>query len=621
MSKLVKTKKGFTLIELILVISIGMTISMLSFTSMLRNQEDLQSKALGQQIKQIADASNLYITNHYDLISALQNSTGTSTDPGPRTCIPTNLSCTITIQTLMNEGLLPSSYSQKNSFGIGYNIVLKRGGTAPYYKISGVAITNSSLITGTGNSIRYDMLGKAMQEAGIDSGMTRATPTVLEGFKGSWNNTSTEYSVINKQGLLGYQLGYGTYAYSVFLRRDGTLPMTGDLNMGTKNIYGAANITASGKGSFGGEVEAGSWIHARNGYGDLISIGGDSIDTDYEIKLGSSKPLSIYSPTIPAADRQTTTVFKTNGQIEVGGNQLVAGKIGTNGLNPSDIPSGFAGGVRTVDVVANGTVGVIKSGSTGASKNWAAYMTNTGTIYSSADIIADGKISAGRSLNGKNGNGDQFSIGGGDGNDYEFSLGSNLPLTIWRSGGTSNETRLKVWGKQENTGDLTVTGDSTNSSGHITASGNITSNNLVSARYFRPTVNAAVNTNCSESGLIGRAANGMTLSCVDNVWKSPGSMIRVVSAYKDKADTLIAWCNENEVAIGGGGASPNGVGFTDVQGKHAAPGIDMSKPVSATGAEITDGVTLPRGWLISGMHNGVNNPENLRAFAVCMRKW
>ncbi len=124
-----------------------------------------------------------------------------------------------------------------------------------------------------------------MQEAGIDSGMTRATPTVLEGFKGSWNNTSTEYSVINKQGLLSYQLGYGTYAYSVFLRRDGTLPMTGDLNMGTKNIYGAANITASGKGSFGGEVEAGSWIHARNGYGDLISIGGDSIDSDYEINL------------------------------------------------------------------------------------------------------------------------------------------------------------------------------------------------------------------------------------------------------------------------------------------------------------------------------------------------
>ena len=39
-------------------------------------------------------------------------------------------------------------------------------------------------------------------------------------------------------------------------------------------MTGAANITASGKGTFGGEVEAGAWVHARNGYGDVISLGG-----------------------------------------------------------------------------------------------------------------------------------------------------------------------------------------------------------------------------------------------------------------------------------------------------------------------------------------------------------
>ncbi|ELW1649072.1 type II secretion system protein [Enterobacter oligotrophicus] len=614
-----KKSQGFTLVELILTLTVIATISFLSFQSINKDFENKQAMVAGEQIRNIGAGVNNYIVNHYDVLSKLENSSGGTQDPEPRTCDTVKQICEISTQTLVNEGMLPPVFSNKNIYGSGYKIIISRKGSSPYWNISALITTDTALSRSGG--IRYDLLGKAMQTAGIDSGMTRTSSTKVDGYKGTWSATQTDYSNIDKQGLLAYIAGYGSNSYSAFLRRDGTLPMTGDLNMGTKNIYGAANITASGKGSFGGEVEAGSWIHARNGYGDLISIGGDSIDSDYEIKLGSSKPLSIYSPTIPAADRQTTTVFKTNGQMEVGGNQLIAGIIGTNGLNPSDIPSGFAGGVRTVDVVANGTVGVIKSGSTGASKNWAAYMTNTGTIYSSADIIADGKISAGRSLNGKNGNGDQFSIGGGDGNDYEFSLGANLPLTIWRSGGTSNETRLKVWGKQENTGDFTVTGDSTNSSGHITASGNITSNNLVSARYFRPTVNAAVNTNCSESGLIGRAANGMTLSCVDNIWKSPGSMIRVVSAYKDKADTLIAWCNENEVAIGGGGASPNGVGFTDVQGKQAAPGIDMSKPVSATGAEITDGVTLPRGWLVSGMHNGVNNPENLRAFAVCMRTW
>ncbi|EGJ7483655.1 hypothetical protein INE39_004588, partial [Escherichia coli] len=47
----------------------------------------------------------------------------------------------------------------------------------------------------------------------------------------------------------------------------------------------------------------------------------------------------------------------------------------------------------------------------------------------------------------------------------------------------------------------------------------------------------------------------------------------------------------------------------------------MRKLLSATGAELTNGVTLPSGWLVSGMSKGANNPENLRAFAVCMRQW
>lgn len=367
-------KSGFTLIELILVISVGMVISMLSFTSMVKNQEDLQSKALGQQIKQIADASNLYITNHYDLISALQNSTGSATDPGPRTCVAATFTCNITVQTLINEGFLPNSYSQKNFFGSGYNITLKRSGTAPYYNISGVAITNSSLITGTGNNIRYDMLGKAMQEAGIDSGMTRTSPTVLEGFKGGWNNTSAEYSIINKQGLLGYQLGYGSNSYSVFLRRDGTLPMTGNLNMNSNDINSAKNITASA--------------------------------------------------TIQGA------TLKSTGDTNVGGDLTTAGTS-----------------------------------------------TLTGAVTASNTITAAGRIRSNSYFEGQNGGGDGFRIGGNDANDYEFALYTAKPLTVWRSGGASNETRFQVYGKQINTGDLFV-----NASGDGLSGGNITAGNWVWAK-------------------------------------------------------------------------------------------------------------------------------------------
>ncbi|HCT9899592.1 TPA: shufflon system plasmid conjugative transfer pilus tip adhesin PilV [Citrobacter koseri] len=620
-----KKSQGFTLVELILTLTVIATISFLSFQSINKDFENKQAMVAGEQIRNIGTGVNNYIVNHYDVLSKLENSSGGTQDPGPRTCDTVKQICEISTQTLVNEGMLPPVFSNKNIYGSGYKVIISRKGSSPYWNISALITTDTALSRSGG--IRYDLLGKAMQTAGIDSGMTRTSSTKVDGYKGTWSATQTDYSNIDKQGLLAYIAGYGSNSYSAFLRRDGTLPMTGDLNMGTKDIYGAANITASGKGSFGGEVEAGSWIHARNEYGDLISIGGDSIDSDYEIKLGSSKPLSIYSPTIPAADRQTTTVFKTNGQMEVDGNQLVAGKIGTNGLNPSDIPSGFAGGVRTVDVVANGTVGVIKSGSTGASKNWAAYMTNTGTIYSSADIIADGKISAGRSLNGKNGNGDQFSIGGGDGNDYEFSLGANLPLKIWRSGGTSNETRLKVWGKQENTGDLTVTGDSTNSSGHITASGNIKGKTLESSgrvtvgEFLQINGAASIGAACTPNGLQGHVSSGMPVYCIDGKWQSIGSMVRIVTVSQNSADAVTITCNSNEVAVGGGGKANNGVGFTDVQGKHAAPGIDISMPAGVGTTGVAPTGTVPDRWILSGMHAASANPENLVGFVVCMRKW
>ncbi|SQC93855.1 Uncharacterised protein [Cedecea neteri] len=165
-----------------------------------------------------------------------------------------------------------------------------------------------------GDRIRYDLLGKSMQTAGIDSGVSKLTSTV-SGYGGQWSEKASDYNNITSTGLLAYRVGYNSAMYSVYLRRDGTLPMTGDLNMGTKNIYNADNITASGKGTFGGEVEAGAWVHARNGYGDLLSIGGDALANDYEIRMDADKPLGIHMK----SNRSDITVLKITGGVEVVG--------------------------------------------------------------------------------------------------------------------------------------------------------------------------------------------------------------------------------------------------------------------------------------------------------------
>ncbi|CFQ14861.1 Large exoprotein involved in heme utilization or adhesion [Yersinia enterocolitica] len=103
----------------------------------------------------------------------------------------------------------------------------------------------TTAIWNEGGKVRYDLLGKAMQSAGIDSGMTRSS-TVASGYGGQWNEKSSDYSNITTEGLLAYRVGYDSSMYSVYLRRDGTLPMTGDLNMGGKSINNAKDITAVG---------------------------------------------------------------------------------------------------------------------------------------------------------------------------------------------------------------------------------------------------------------------------------------------------------------------------------------------------------------------------------------
>jgi hypothetical protein len=52
-----------------LVIAIGSSISFLKFQDLKHAQEDIQAKAVGEQIKQIGSAVNGYINIHYDKLS------------------------------------------------------------------------------------------------------------------------------------------------------------------------------------------------------------------------------------------------------------------------------------------------------------------------------------------------------------------------------------------------------------------------------------------------------------------------------------------------------------------------------------------------------------------------
>ncbi|HIE8859299.1 TPA: tail fiber protein [Klebsiella pneumoniae] len=379
-----QNKKGFSLLELVLVLGVGSMMAFMRFQDMKNEQDTVIAKAVGQQMKQMGEAVNGYINIRYDKLSTLTASSSQSSDPGPRTCDSSG--CEITYQTLINEGLLPVSYTGVNAQKSSYKILLKRTGTTPNYVINGLITT--TLPWSEGGKYRYDLLGKAMQEAGIDSGMTQSA-TVASGLQGAWKETSTDYSNINSAGLMAYRVGYDSAMYSVYLRRDGTLPMTGNLNMGANDIDNAKNITASGTGDFGSDITSGGTVTAagqviaHNGYGDMITFGGDAANNDYEIRLGAAKQLTLYSP---SAGNYTTV-------LQVNRNVKIDQRLGIMGYDPNDLPAGWGGGLRTLDVYAAGTL------ATGSGGNLTSYMNATG-VHTQSNITASGNIEAAKNVKG-----------------------------------------------------------------------------------------------------------------------------------------------------------------------------------------------------------------------------
>ncbi|HBQ8809349.1 shufflon system plasmid conjugative transfer pilus tip adhesin PilV [Klebsiella pneumoniae] len=411
------TKKGFSLLELILALGIGSAITFIKFQDMKSAQDDLLASTAGAQMKQLGEAVNGYISMRYDKLSTLSSSSHQGNDPGPRTCGTSE--CEITYSTLVNEGLLPSSYTGTNIYKSPYKIILKREGTAPNYVINGL-ITTSAAWT-EGSKIRYDLLGKAMQSAGVDSGITKDSTSVA-GFQSQWNEKNTTFNNITRDGLLAFRVGYNSALYALYLRRDGTLPMTGNLNMGGHSITNVKDITAAGAGSFGGNITSNGNINAaheviaHNGYGDTITLGGDASGEDYEIRLSNGvRPLSIYSPN---AANYTTV-------LQVWKNAKIQQRLATNGLDPNELPSGWSGGLRTNDVYAAGTVGAGSGGAVNAYLNssgniyasndinvghqvntqyvWASGNLNSNYVHSNGNIDADGRLNAGEFLyiNGK----------------------------------------------------------------------------------------------------------------------------------------------------------------------------------------------------------------------------
>ena len=238
-----RSQTGFGLFELmlvVLIITIGMVFEIQRQAS---ERERSIARVAGQEMKIVMEAVNAAIVNNHPTYTAAA-------------------SITLTIGDLRAQALLPATFADTNIYGQAYVIRLVRTGTAPNWNIEGLVLTQTPL-TVNGAS-RLDLAGVAIEEVGANGGMTYDA-SEISGHHGGWTAPATTYPGITAAAQFGGRVSYSASQMSQFLRRDGTLPMTGNLNMGGQSITSAQNVTAAGTVTANDAVLGDASITSRSG--------------------------------------------------------------------------------------------------------------------------------------------------------------------------------------------------------------------------------------------------------------------------------------------------------------------------------------------------------------------
>lgn len=259
-----KPAKGFSLIEILLVMALLMGVGVLQMRKDAAKSREAAAVAVGKQLAMVSQAADQYMAAKSSALRAMS-------DPN---CPATGNSCALSMGALIAEGYLPADFANQVQFGGDYTVrVLRSAPPAPpqaailcgkvnptplgcadqtgevpawQWSVQGLVFTTQPWTNG-GASINWDMLGQAAKEAGPLAGVTRGG--VAEGLYGGWSAAGSAYGAALAEGQLAYMAGSQVSLWSQFVRRDGGLPMTGNLDMGSFNVVNMSDMFINGPAS------------------------------------------------------------------------------------------------------------------------------------------------------------------------------------------------------------------------------------------------------------------------------------------------------------------------------------------------------------------------------------
>lgn len=288
--------RGFTLLELM----IAMAISIIALGGwMFKTQVEMRERlgsGQGDVLVRIQGALSTYMVNNYAALVNGTAVTGVATAMAP------------TVAELQTIGLLDGAVSSTNLYGGNYGIQVSKvpaACTPPNCNLYGLVwLTNAinNPVTGTVDGVA---LGAAIIKAGGDAAYSLpGSGSTLTGLGGSWTDTNPAGNV---PGILAMRAGYGSSGMAAFLRRDGSLPMTGTLNMGSQRITGVMTATAgvtlcTTKGDWAQDATTGAPVYCDGTKFQSVAAGANWVATYGALPgCNAASKGQIYTVMTPAA--------------------------------------------------------------------------------------------------------------------------------------------------------------------------------------------------------------------------------------------------------------------------------------------------------------------------------
>lgn len=516
---------GFTLLELLAttvimaICSVPLVISMSKFVRSQRND------AMGLLQVNIHKAVDQYLTQNFTAIAA---------QPMPYTITPAMLSSPAVY--------LDPSYNTINNMGQSQAIRVWKAVDGSLEVV--IASTGGQLIKdGDLDEIVAYMVKNGAAGGSIQSGGT----SVATGFQGSWVRDLSPFGLAPGAGHIVDFLTYSASAMTDDALHRTSHPgnpalntMSTDILMANHAIQGVSDVKFNG---------------ANQG---LTFFGGG------EHIVGTSD----YGIAFQTASGQQRVKINNDGSV------LFGGRIGLVNYSPDDLPSGWGGGLRTLDVYAAGT---IATGSGGATKFW---------INSNGDGGFSGTLKGGTYSGG------EYYANGW----YRLNGATGLYWQAYGGGWTMNDS---TWIRAYNDKSIYTGGQV--QAGSLQSNSTINAATRIKAGEFMQIVgyaNAGWGCDASQGALLARASDGSNqpLMCKNGIWTMLGGWSRTTVAHAQGYGTATATCPSGWTLISGG----FGWGWSG-SGRHGA-GITWSSPQG-------------NGW--NATYDGGSHDALMHAYAIC----